>query len=134
MGSVSNIDSDKVYGYHTAFDIKPTEVSFNVAINANQKKILNVALDRTSNNSVATVAMVKELFPFTQNNLYREYFEEFYDFSDATNYNLTIGASGVVFTGIKPNLSFKTSKDLSIIDTGGLRLQYNYFNVVISHS
>ena len=63
--------------------------------------------------------------------MYGEYFEQIYDFSDATNYNLTLGASGVVFTGIKPNLSFKTSKDLSTVDTDGLRLQYKYFYVVI---
>ena len=36
MGSFSNIDPDKVYDYHTAFDIKPTEVMYNVDINANK--------------------------------------------------------------------------------------------------
>ena len=39
VGTVSNIDPDKVYDYHTAFDIKPTEVVYNVDINANQKKL-----------------------------------------------------------------------------------------------
>ena len=39
VGAVSNIDPDKVYDYHTAFDIKPTEVVYNVDINANQKEI-----------------------------------------------------------------------------------------------
>ena len=39
LGSFSNIDPDKVYDYHTAFDIKPTEVVYNVDINANQKEI-----------------------------------------------------------------------------------------------
>ena len=38
VGTFSNIDPDKVYDYHTAFDIKPTEVMYNVDINANQKK------------------------------------------------------------------------------------------------
>ena len=38
-GIVSNIDPDKVYDYHTAFDIKPIEVVYNVDINANQKKL-----------------------------------------------------------------------------------------------
>ena len=37
-----DVDADKVYDYHTAFDIKPTEVSFTVDINANQKAIINV--------------------------------------------------------------------------------------------
>lgn len=106
LGQVSGIDADKVYDYHTAFDSKPTEVSFNVNINANQTYIRNIALDRNSNNSAAAVAMVKELFPLTQNNLYREYFEEFYDFSNASNYKITRGASGVTFTGVNPNVTF----------------------------
>ena len=80
MGSVSSIDPDKVYDYHTAFDIHPTEVVFNVDINANQKNIRNIALNRNSDNSAATVGMVKELIPFTTNNIYRQHFDEFYDF------------------------------------------------------
>ena len=48
--------------------------------------------------------MVKDIIPLTKNNLYREYFEEFYDFSDATNYNMNIGASGITFTGANPDL------------------------------
>ena len=49
----------------------------------NRKKILNIAPDRTKNNSAATVKMVKDLetklSPHTKNNAYREIFEEFYD-------------------------------------------------------
>ena len=86
LGQVSNVEADRVYDYHTAFDIKPTEILLNVDINANQKTIRNIALDKNSDNSVATVGMVKEIIPFAKNNLYREYFEEFYDFSDASNY------------------------------------------------
>ena len=100
VGTFSNIDPDKVYDYHTAFDIKPTEVVYNVDINANNKKILNVNLDRNSNNSVATVGMVKELNPHTINNLYREIFEEVYDFTNAANYKLSSTASGIVFNNL----------------------------------
>ena len=71
-----DVDADKVYDYHTAFDIKSTEVSFHVDINANGKAIRNIQLERNSANSAATVAMVKELIPFTKNNIYRQYFEE----------------------------------------------------------
>ena len=70
LGRVSDVDADKVYDYHTAFDIKPTEVSFNVDINANQKAIRNIKLERNSNNSASTVGMVQELYPFTTNNVY----------------------------------------------------------------
>ena len=133
-GQVPDVDADKVYDYHTAFDIKPTEVSYNVDINANGKAIRNIKLERDSNNSVATVGYVKEIIPFTKNSLYREYFEEYYDFSGATNYNLNIGVSGVVFTGINPNLTFQSSKDLNFINTNGLRLQNNYFSVAIPNN
>ena len=91
MATASNVDPDKTYDYHTAFDILPTEVKYNVNINANNKNILNIALDKNNNNSAATVGMVKELIPFTTNNVYRQYFEEFYDFSDADIYGLNIG-------------------------------------------
>ena len=77
VGTFSNIDPDKVYDYHTAFDIKPTEVVYNVDINANNKKILNINLDRTSNNSAATVGMVNEIHPFTKNYNYRKYLKIF---------------------------------------------------------
>ena len=53
----------------------------------NRKKILNIAPDRTKNNSAATAKMVKDLetklSPHTKNNAYREIFEEFYDFRNA---------------------------------------------------
>ena len=100
VGTVSNIDPDKVYDYHTAFDIHPTQVVYNVDINANNKKILNIALDRNSNNSAATVGMVKEIHPFTTHNLYRKFFEEVFDFTDANIYGLSRGVSGVVFNSL----------------------------------
>ena len=112
VGTFSNIDPDKVYDYHTAFDIKPTEVVYNVDINANQKEIKNIKLDRNNDNSAATVAMVKELAPFTKNALYRKYFSEFYDFADADSYGINIGSSGVIINSLKPNITLPPNKDL----------------------
>ena len=100
LGTTSNLDPDKTYDYHTAFDIHPTEVEYNVDINANNKKILNIDLDRNSKNSAATVGMVKELIPYTINNLYRKYFKEIYDFTDATNYKLSRTSSDIVFKNL----------------------------------
>ena len=92
FGKVSSIDPQKTYDYHTAFDIKPTEVVYNVDLDMNRKKILNIAPDKTKNNSAATVKMVKDLetklSPHTTSNAYREIFEEFYDLSDASNYKI----------------------------------------------
>ena len=113
VGTFSNIDPDKVYDYHTAFDIKPTEVVFNVDINANNKKILNVNLDRNNDNSAATVGMVKEIKPHTINDLYRNYFEEVYDFTNAANYKLSRSASGIIFNYLSSS-SGNTLRDMSI--------------------
>ena len=121
VGTFSNIDPDKVYDYHTAFDIKPTEVVYNVDINANQKEIKNIKLDRQNDNSAATVALVKEVAPFTKNALYRLYFSEFYDFADADIYGININSSGVIINSFKPNIIIP-NKDLSIIRNDGINV------------
>ena len=61
FGKVSSIDPPKTYDYHTAFDIKPNEVVYNVDVDMNRKKILNIASNKMKNNSAATVKMVKDL-------------------------------------------------------------------------
>ena len=124
MSKVSNIDADKVYDYHTAFDIKPTQVVYNVDINANNKRILNIAFDKGKDTSVATVGMVKELIPFTTNHVYRQYFKEFYDFTDANIYGINKSSSGVVINSLHPNISFP-NKHLVDIRKDGLNVN-NY--------
>ena len=92
----------------------------------NWKKILNIVPDKSRNNSAATVKMVKDLEtklgPYTKNNVYREKFEELHDFSDASNYKLTLGASGITFTGINPNIPFP-QMNIAKVQEGGLRLR-----------
>ena len=129
VGTFSNIDPDKVYDYHTAFDIKPTEVLYNVDINTNNKKILNIDLDKNNNNSAATVGMVNEIHPFTKNYIYRKYFEDFFDFTDSNNYVLNKTSSGVVFNSISSitgnsarNITFP-NKTIDNIKDGGLNIE-----------
>ena len=114
MSKVSNIDPDKVYDYHTAFDIQKTQVKYNVDINANQKAIRNIKLERGCNNSAATVGMIKELIPFTKKYVYRKYFEDFFYFKDANSYNLNPSSSGIVITGIgnKITIPNRTIEDI----------------------
>ena len=128
FGKVSSIDPQKTYDYHTAFDIKPTEVVYNVDVYMNRKKILNIAPDRTKNNLAATVKMVKDLetksSPHTANNAYREIFEEFYDFSDASIYKIVHRGqpSGIIINGLIPNIRF-TNMNIANVEKGGLRIQ-----------
>ena len=131
VGIVSNIDPDKVYDYHTAFDIKPTEVEYNVDINANQKAIKNVKLDQSSDNNVATIGLAKTLIPHIINNVYREIFEEYYDFSDDNIYGVRHESSGVVINSFKPNITIP-NKDLSIIREDGINV--NRYNLTFNPS
>ena len=101
---------------------------YNVDINANNKKILNINLDRNSNNSAATVGMVNEIHPFTKNYIYRKYFEDFFYFNDSNIYVLNKSSSGVVFNSLSSitedtarNITFKT-KTIDNIKNGGLNV------------
>ena len=77
--------------------------------------------------------MVKELIPFTTNNIYRQYFEEFYDFADADRYGLNRGSSGVIFNSLNPNITLP-NKDLSFIRKDGLNVQGYNLTFSPSHS
>ena len=57
--------------------------------------------------------MVKELIPHTVNNLYRKYFKEVYDFTDAANYKLSRTSSGIVFNNLA-STSGNTLRDMGI--------------------
>ena len=134
-----------VYDYHTAFDIHPTEVKYNVNINTNNKKILNINLDKNNSSSAATVGMVDEISPFTKNYIYRKYFEDFFDLNDANIYVLNKSSSGVVFNSLSSitgnsarNITFPT-KTIDNIKKGGLNINgytisYSSANKLTSYS
>ena len=50
---------------------------------------------------------------FTINNLYRNYFEEVFDFTDASNYGLNRSSSGVVFNSLI-SISGDSSRNINI--------------------
>ena len=131
--TVSNIDPDKTYDYHTAFDIHPTEVVYNVDINANQKVIKNIKIDPNDNSSAATIGQIKSMNNYTINNLYRQYFEEFYDFSDASNYKQSTSSSGVSFNGVNSNFIIPT-KNIDRIKEGGLLVNGYGCTITVPHS
>ena len=76
-----DLDPNKTYDYHTAYDFQPTKVVDNVDLEMNRKKILNITPDKSRNNSAATIKMVKDLEaklgPYTKDKVYRVIFEEF---------------------------------------------------------
>ena len=48
-------------------------------------------------------------------------FEEFYDLSDASNYKIVQGISGIMISGILPNMYFPRMDTINVLE-GGLRL------------
>ena len=74
--------------------------------------------------------MVKDLYPYTKNNVYREIFEVVYDFSDAGNHELLAGPSGVIIYAILPNITFPQMYIANIWE-GGLRLQSKTLNLAL---
>ena len=99
-----------------------------------REKILNIAPDKTRNNSTATVKMVKDfeakLGPHTKNNVYRETFEELYDLSDAGIYKIAERPSGVIFYGLLPNITFFNTNIANIWE-GGSRIQNKLLNLAL---
>ena len=115
VGTFSNIDPDKVYDFHTAYDIKPTEVTYNVDINANQHSIKGIKLDPNDKSSAATIGQIEAMTKYTIKILYKDIFEEIYDFTNAANYKLSSTASGIVFNYLSSS-SGNTLRDIRIPD------------------
>ena len=126
LGETMDLEPNKTYDYHRTFDIQLTRVVYNVDLDMNRKKILNVAPDKSRNNSAATVKMVKDfevkLDPHTKNNVYSEIFEEFYDFSDVGIYKMATAPSGIIFTSLNPNITFP-QMNIANVQEGGLSLK-----------
>ena len=61
LGETMDLHPNKTYDDHTGFDIQPTKVVYNVDLDVNRRKILNIVPDKSRNNSAATVKMFKDL-------------------------------------------------------------------------
>ena len=77
--------------------------------------------------------MVKELIPFTTNNIYRQYFDEFYDFNDADKYKISTTSSGVSFTGLNPDIQF-IPKNIDKVKVDGLHVDSYGLTMAVPHS
>ena len=136
-GAVGNIDPDKSYDYHKAFNIQSSQVVYNVPINMNNKAITNLNQD-TNVSSAATFGVVKELRDISKTYFYRVMFDEVWDFNLADKYNFTaFGASSSIrfgYNGLKgvkdqtKKITFP-SKDLNSINEKGFAI--TNFNVDI---
>ena len=88
-------------------------MTYNVDINANQHSIKGIKIDPNDKSSAATIGQIEAMTKYTINNLYREIFEEIYDFTNAANYKLSSTSSGIFFNYLSSS-SGNNSRDMSI--------------------
>ena len=130
-GSYGNVDPDRSFDYHTAFDIEETEVSYNVNINANNHSITNLAADQNTT-SAATVGMINELKYFSPYHFYLALFDEIFFFNLANYYVFTTssassGASSITINKIK---SIKGTSAVAIPNKNYNQIKPNGLDVV----
>ena len=112
LGETMDLDPNKTYDYHTAFDIQPTKVVYNVDLDMNQKKIFNIAPDRGRNNSAATVRLFKDVESLISKSWYEDIFDQVFDISDVKSLKIVQKVSSVVIDGFV-GISFPEDKFLS---------------------
>ena len=141
-GAVGNIDPDKSYDYHTAFDVQSSQVVYNVPINMNNKAITNLRAD-TNSSSAATFGSVSELRDINQNYFYRNMFDEIWDFTLADKYDFrSSGSSSSIrfgfyaLRGLIDNTKKITfaNKTLNNIKYGGLDMNNYYIDIPLNQN
>ena len=100
LGETMDLDPNKTYNYHTAFDIQPTRVVYNVDLDMNRQRIFNIAPDRSRNNSAPTVRMVKDEESLISKSLYEEIFDQVFDISDVKSLKLFKKFLVLLFPGL----------------------------------
>ena len=139
-GAVGNIDPDRSYDYHTAFDVQSSQVTYNVPINMNNRAITNLNQD-TSDSSAATFGPIKELRGLHQKYLYINMFDEVWDFKISQKYDFSSSGSSssirfgfYALRGLVDNSKKITfpRKDLSNIKYGGLDMNNYYVDIPLN--
>ena len=130
-GAFSNVDPDRSFDYHTAFDIQSSQVVFNVGINGGGNTITNIKEDPSqSDNSVATLGSLNKLKSIEPLYFYFNLFDEIWFFKNIEKYVFSSGggqsSSALTFNQLKSlnetaTISFP-AKNLSNLENQGLAI------------
>ena len=86
----------------------------------NNKKFLNVPFDYNTDNSVASVQMVKNVASMIHYDvrriLYDRYFDDYYDLTKVEYFTFSTSSSGIVIDKFGSNLYYTTSRRLHLSD------------------
>ena len=115
--------------YVQMFQYKNGDMQMQTNINVNNHKITN--LNKGINDTDAVNKLQLDSVSFhTNNQTYREIFNEFYDLVETSRFNVNTNSYGLVILGVKPNLFFQSNRLITNYDrSSGIQLSNSYINL-----
>ena len=122
-----NIYDDEFYVQ--MFEYKNGDMQMQTNINVNNHKITN--LNKGINDTDAVNKLQLDSVSFhTNNQTYREIFNELYDLVETSRFNVNTNSYGLIILGVKPNLFFQSNRLITNYDrSSGIQLSNSYINL-----
>ena len=98
-------------------------------IDMNNNKIIKLS-NGTDPDDVVNKRQLDSVSVHTNNQTYREIFNEFYDLVETSRFNVNTNSNGLVILGVKPNLFFQSNRLITNYDrSSGIQLSNSYINL-----
>ena len=111
------------------FEYKNGDMQMQTNINVNNHKITNLNKGINDTDAVNKLQL-DSVSLHTNNQTYREIFNEFYDLVETSRFNVNTNSNGLVILGVKPNLFFQSNRLITNYDrSSGIQLSNSYINL-----
>ena len=98
-------------------------------IDMNNNKIIKLS-NGTDPDDAVNKGQLDSVSVHTNNQTYREIFNEFYDLVETSRFNVNTNSNGLVILGVKPNLFFQSNRLITNYDrSSGIQLSNSYINI-----
>ena len=98
-------------------------------IDMNNNKIIKLS-NGTDPDDAVNKGQLDSVSVHTNNQTYREIFNEFYDLVETSRFNVNTNSNGLVILGVKPNLFFQSNRLITNYDrSSGIQLSNSYINL-----
>ena len=115
--------------YVQMFQYKNGDMQMQTNINVNNHKITNLNKGINDTDAVNKLQL-DSVSVHTNNQTYREIFNEFYDLVETSRFNVNTNSYGLVILGVKPNLFFQSNRLITNYDrSSGIQLSNSYINL-----
>ena len=115
--------------YVQMFEYKNGDMQMQTNINVNNHKITNLNKGINDTDAVNKLQL-DSVSVHTNNQTYREIFNEFYDLVETSRFNVNTNSYGLVILGVKPNLFFQSNRLITNYDrSSGIQLSNSYINL-----